>query len=192
MYLLEDNQACLQIIKTGKNPTMRHITRTHGVNTRWLHGRAESKTILPVYCDTHEQAADIFTKAFSSVPTWEHVRALIQIVNPGESLASAIVPATSVITSSPCGGAGHSSDLSLETLLSRTPETSHGVSDYWLDFPEHNCSVRVHSVPRQIEYCPQLAVVNSRRRYQEAFSIKFETGRKNTWIGYTCFPYQHH
>ena len=37
MTLLEDNESTYQIIKTGKNPTMRHISRTHGVNIQWLH-----------------------------------------------------------------------------------------------------------------------------------------------------------
>ena len=37
MTLMEDNESTFQIIKTGKNPTMRHISRTHGVNVQWLH-----------------------------------------------------------------------------------------------------------------------------------------------------------
>ena len=37
LELMEDNQSTIQIIKTGRNPTMRHMTRTHGVNVSWLH-----------------------------------------------------------------------------------------------------------------------------------------------------------
>ena len=35
--LIEDNESTVQILKTGKNPTMRHMSRTHGVNVMWLH-----------------------------------------------------------------------------------------------------------------------------------------------------------
>jgi hypothetical protein len=34
--LLEDNQATMQILKSGKNPALRHIARTHRVNFTWL------------------------------------------------------------------------------------------------------------------------------------------------------------
>ena len=36
---LEDNQAMLQVVKTGKNPTMRHLQRTHRVQVGWIHER---------------------------------------------------------------------------------------------------------------------------------------------------------
>ena len=32
----EDNQAALQIARAGKNPTLRHIGRTHRVSVAWL------------------------------------------------------------------------------------------------------------------------------------------------------------
>ena len=32
----EDNQAIIQILKTQKNPTLRHLNRTHRVNVSWL------------------------------------------------------------------------------------------------------------------------------------------------------------
>jgi hypothetical protein len=33
----EDNAAAIQILKTGRNPTIRHMGRTHKVCLRWLH-----------------------------------------------------------------------------------------------------------------------------------------------------------
>ena len=93
----EDNQACLQVIKTGRNPTMRHITRTHGVNTSWLHERVLADRIQPRYVDSKNQAADIFTKAFTSVPTFLHVRALIQVVDPSSVLQGSVVLACPVL-----------------------------------------------------------------------------------------------
>ena len=34
--LLEDNQATMQILKSGKNPALRHVSRTHRVNLAWI------------------------------------------------------------------------------------------------------------------------------------------------------------
>ena len=34
--LLEDNQATMQMFRSGKNPALRHIARTHRVNFDWL------------------------------------------------------------------------------------------------------------------------------------------------------------
>eukprot|EP00969_Alexandrium_andersonii_P327775 14484937-Alexandrium_andersonii.AAC.1 len=35
-YVCEDNQACFQIAKSGANPTMRHLERTHRCDVQWL------------------------------------------------------------------------------------------------------------------------------------------------------------
>ena len=32
----EDNQATIQVLKIQKNPTLRHLNRTHRVNVSWL------------------------------------------------------------------------------------------------------------------------------------------------------------
>ena len=34
--LHEDNRAALQIVRSGRNPTLRHLRRTHKVCTTWL------------------------------------------------------------------------------------------------------------------------------------------------------------
>ena len=33
----ENNQAMIAVVRTGKNPTIRHIKRTHGMSIAWLH-----------------------------------------------------------------------------------------------------------------------------------------------------------
>eukprot|EP00969_Alexandrium_andersonii_P003568 154292-Alexandrium_andersonii.AAC.1 len=38
-YVCEDNQACFQIAKSGANPTMRHLERTHRCDVQWIHER---------------------------------------------------------------------------------------------------------------------------------------------------------
>ena len=42
MRFLEDNQAMLQCVKSGKNPTMRHLQRTHRVQVGWIHEQYKS------------------------------------------------------------------------------------------------------------------------------------------------------
>eukprot|EP00969_Alexandrium_andersonii_P075203 3316081-Alexandrium_andersonii.AAC.1 len=39
VYVCEDNQACFQIAKSGANPTMRHLERTHRCDVQWIHER---------------------------------------------------------------------------------------------------------------------------------------------------------
>ena len=56
----------IQVMKTGKNPTMRHLGMTHGVsiarNSQMYH---ENWNEL-VKEDTKSMAGDIFTKAFDN------------------------------------------------------------------------------------------------------------------------------
>ena len=37
VHVCGDNQAMLCVMKTGRNPTMRHLSRTHRVSIAWLH-----------------------------------------------------------------------------------------------------------------------------------------------------------
>ena len=84
LNLLEDNTTCIQIIKTGKSPTLRHLGRTHGVSIKWLHEvfRKHKSNIKLGYIDTKLQAADIFTKPFSNKILWQHALSLIGFHNP--------------------------------------------------------------------------------------------------------------
>ena len=43
LQCLEDNQAMMRVVETGRNPTMRYIGRTHGVSIAWLHERFKEK-----------------------------------------------------------------------------------------------------------------------------------------------------
>ena len=80
MTMFEDNTATIQIIKTGKNPTMRHLLRHQGINTRVLHETfypRDPDTCEPLESQCHMeyvisalQRADIFTKAFRDAVTW--------------------------------------------------------------------------------------------------------------------------
>ena len=77
----EDNQATLIVIKTGRNPTMRHLGRTHRVDLSFLVETFKNNSDLTIkYCVTSEQCADILTKAFTNAPRWLHACELIGVV----------------------------------------------------------------------------------------------------------------
>ena len=76
----EDNQATIQILKTAKNPTLRHLNRTHRVNISWLcEVFRDLDEVELVYCKTDDQAADILTKAFTNPIKWKAALDLIGI-----------------------------------------------------------------------------------------------------------------
>ena len=85
--LLEDNESTYQIIKSGKNPTMRHITRTHGVNIQWLHDLYKKGEFRAIYTSSESQCADIFTKSFKDVPKWKQAVDNIGVAPPGAKIA---------------------------------------------------------------------------------------------------------
>ena len=62
---LEDNESTIAVINSGRNPTMRHLQRTHDVSVKWLSDtfRFLKPRLSLINCDTVDQSADIFTKA---------------------------------------------------------------------------------------------------------------------------------
>ena len=76
--LLEDNQVTMQILKSGKNPALRHIARTHRINFAWLSDVFRTCDQMDIkYCSTHKQPADIMTKGFTNSDSWDRGTALI-------------------------------------------------------------------------------------------------------------------
>ena len=82
IVLHEDNQPMIRVLETGKNPTMRHLMRTHRVSVGWLHESYLRNDFKLVYEETTSQCADIYTKAFTDVAKWEKACWLINVVDP--------------------------------------------------------------------------------------------------------------
>ena len=59
---LEDNQATLRIITTGKNQALRHVLRTHRVNVHWVSQVCREQPIDLGACESHLMAGDMFYK----------------------------------------------------------------------------------------------------------------------------------
>ena len=92
--MCEDNGTCIRVIETGRNPTMRHIGRTHKVDLRFVHERFAGGDMLMGWTDTERQSADIITKASTAALEWKHVRALICTSNKLDECFQAISGST--------------------------------------------------------------------------------------------------
>ena len=60
-----DIQAMIEVVRTGPHPTMRHLSRVHGVAIRFLHEQYQTGSIRMEYITTSLMAADIYTKGFT-------------------------------------------------------------------------------------------------------------------------------
>ena len=77
----DDNQGMIAIIRSGQNPTMRHLERTHGISIQWMREIFQNDLIYLVYEVTSKMCADIHTKAFKDHMTWRRACMLINILS---------------------------------------------------------------------------------------------------------------
>ena len=80
----EDNQTMIRVCETGRNPTMRHLGRTHYVQVGWLKERFASPDLKLIYEPSSKQAADIYTKGFVSAQKWSSALKLVNIYTKEE------------------------------------------------------------------------------------------------------------
>ena len=81
VIFMEDNQATMRILQTGRNPTLRHLGRTHRVDLAWLSDVFRFNDQVDIrYCVTSEMCADIFTKSFTNPQRWAHACDLVCVV----------------------------------------------------------------------------------------------------------------
>ncbi len=74
----------IRVVETGKNPTMRYLSRTHRIAVSWLHEVFQQPDLSLVYEKSAQMCADIYTKAFTDPVKWKTVCWLINVVNPTE------------------------------------------------------------------------------------------------------------
>ena len=82
MKVLGDNMAMLQCIRSGRNPTMRHLSRTRQVPIGWIHERCLNNDFEFVREAGTKMPPDIFTKMFSDKAKWTAARHLINVAFP--------------------------------------------------------------------------------------------------------------
>ena len=86
LLLLEDNDAVIKIIIKGRSPQLRHVGRTHRIDTDWLNERIrEDPAVRLRYVNTKRQMADILTKGTFVSSQWHDLCELIGITDPMKS-----------------------------------------------------------------------------------------------------------
>ena len=71
LVILEDNEAVIKMILKGRNPTQRHVGRTHRIDLDWLiENTREDPSMNMKYVNTKKQIADVFTKGQFSSQLW--------------------------------------------------------------------------------------------------------------------------
>ena len=85
-----DNPAMLCILKTGRNPTMRHLSRTHRVSVAWLHEQYQRENFVVSYVRSCDMAADIFTKSIPNPEAWRMARMKINVLSGIQELIDSI------------------------------------------------------------------------------------------------------
>ena len=103
MVFHEDNSAFIQVVRTGRNQTMRHLNRHHRISVAFLHETFKGEDWDLIYTPSAEMCADIFTKAFNDPLKWKVARMLINIASQME-LTELLAP---------CTGESCSSDISV-------------------------------------------------------------------------------
>ena len=80
LHVFEDNEAVIKMIIKRRNPTMRHVSRTHRVALDWLFDRINLDPKIQIkYIDTKNQLADILNKGNFTRDEWNHLLCLFNI-----------------------------------------------------------------------------------------------------------------
>ena len=77
--MLEDNQATIRILESGRSPAFRHADKTQRMNLGWISEQFRRKHYDLAYISTLLQAADILTKPFTNAEKWSRALALMAI-----------------------------------------------------------------------------------------------------------------
>ena len=98
----DDNQGMIGVVRTGRNPTMRHLERTHGISITSLHEHFQRENYVLLCEVTSKMAADIHTKGFKNPLAWKRACMLINLLDPGDlrskDLSDMVSPTTDVDT----------------------------------------------------------------------------------------------
>ena len=98
----DDNQGMIGVVRSGRNPTMRHMERTHGISIASLHEHFKRDHFVLIYEITAKMAADIHTKGFKNPLAWKRACMLINLLEPDDlaskDLFDLVQPSTDVDT----------------------------------------------------------------------------------------------
>ena len=82
LYIVEDNEAVIKMIIKRRNPTMRHVSRTHRVVLDWLFDNTNLVPKIQIkHDDNKNQLADMLTKSSFACDDWNQLLRLWNIIN---------------------------------------------------------------------------------------------------------------
>ena len=84
----DDNTALLACVRSGRNPTMRYLGRTHQAPVAWLKEVCDSGVVNMVYAKSEDMAADVFTNGFSDPERWRHACFMIRVGLPTKDIVA--------------------------------------------------------------------------------------------------------
>ena len=163
LYFHEDNETMIRIMQTGRNPTMRHLNRTHGVDVSAMKEQFDRDYVITQYTQSDRQCADIHTKAFDNKDKWQHAANNINVFDKTTfnlAAANAIrqlppadpkIPKTPQQTSAPAprhGGTtadGSRRSLGDSPIAAEAPDTND---------PEHSAATHEYATTLVVEYPP--------------------------------------
>ena len=78
----DDNQGMISVVSSGRNPTMHHLERTHGISIASMHEHFQKDHFVLIFEITAKMAADIHTKGFKNPMAWKKACMLINLLEP--------------------------------------------------------------------------------------------------------------
>ena len=91
LYVFENNEAVIKMIIKGRSPTMRHVSRTHGVPLDWLFDRINLDPKIQIkHIDTKNQLADMLTKVNFTRDEWNHLMCFFNISQFSSTVCSEV------------------------------------------------------------------------------------------------------
>ena len=74
LYIFEDNEVVIKMLIKGRDPTMRHLSRTHRAALDWLFDRINMDPKIQIrYIDIKHQIEDMLAKGSFSRDEWNHL-----------------------------------------------------------------------------------------------------------------------
>ena len=148
LVILEDNEAVIKMSTKGRSIMMRHVSRTHRVDLRWLFERLIKDPVITIkYVNTKDQLADILTKGSFTKATWEILLGLIQMKPHHGSQFNAKqskLRACTAVCNSPCT---HAAPQAYSVSASLSPTTR---------FASNNCA-RLPYLPFAVVAIPTMS-----------------------------------
>lgn len=148
---MEDNSAACRVVITGRNPSMRHMSRIQRIDIAWLNERYAEKSFAFVECPSDFQAGDLMTKHFTDAKVWSRNLHLVGLFE--DSVFARAFRQGANVAAAPVAEdlADTKDDELIVEAAAATPQTPHRFEQY-----VRNANKHVYTL---IEYC---AYINSR------------------------------